>query len=155
MPIISADEARRHVRGEAADDADLLLMARAAERVCMQFLNRQVYATVGELTAAVATVPGKVAAAQAAFDGTLNASYSDTETYNSAMSAARVQYAREIAATREIMQGMVVEDDVKIAMLLLMGHFFMNREAVTTNAVHELPLGVRALLWPHRVAMGV
>lgn len=50
---------------------------------------------------------------------------------------------------------MVVNDAIKAAILLLTGHLFRNREAVTGESVNELPLGVHALLWPHRVGLGV
>lgn len=49
---------------------------------------------------------------------------------------------------------MVVNDAIKAAILLLTGHLFRNREAVTGESVNELPLGVHALLWPHRVGLG-
>ena len=41
------------------------------------------------------------------------------------------------------------------AILLLAGHLFRNREAVTAEASKELPLGVTQLLWPHRVGLGI
>ena len=50
---------------------------------------------------------------------------------------------------------MVVNDAIKAAILLLTGHLYRNREAVTGESVNELPLGVHALLWPHRVGLGV
>lgn len=40
------------------------------------------------------------------------------------------------------------------AILLLLGHLYRNREAVTTG-LSELPLGAFNLLYPHRVRMGV
>lgn len=50
---------------------------------------------------------------------------------------------------------MVVNDAIKAAILLLTGHLYRNREAVTGESVNELPLGVHSLLWPHRVGLGV
>lgn len=43
----------------------------------------------------------------------------------------------------------------KQAMLLLLGHLYENREAVTLDERYELPLGVAALLQNHRIAMGL
>lgn len=50
---------------------------------------------------------------------------------------------------------MLVNPVVRAAVLLLSAHLFRHREAVTTEAARELPLGVTQLLWPHRVGLGV
>lgn len=47
---------------------------------------------------------------------------------------------------------------IKQAMLLLIGHLYENREAVTSmsvNAKEELPMGAAYLLTPHRIKMGL
>lgn len=49
----------------------------------------------------------------------------------------------------------VVNDAIRAAVLLMAGHLYRNREAVTEGAMHEMPLGARSLLWPHRVGLGV
>jgi uncharacterized phiE125 gp8 family phage protein len=47
-----------------------------------------------------------------------------------------------------------VPDAIKSAMLLMIGHWYENREAATVGAVaREVPLGVEALLWPYRVVL--
>lgn len=50
---------------------------------------------------------------------------------------------------------MVVNDAIRAAVLLTLGHLYRNREAVVSEAANELPLGVTQLLWPHRVGLGV
>ena len=50
---------------------------------------------------------------------------------------------------------MVTNAAIRAAVLLMAGHLFRNREAVTAEAAKELPLGVTQLLWPHRVGLGV
>jgi len=40
-------------------------------------------------------------------------------------------------------------------MLLLLGHAFKNREAITDKQAFEMPLGVEALLRPYRVKLGM
>jgi len=40
---------------------------------------------------------------------------------------------------------------IKQALLLLIGHLYENREAVTTANLNELPMAVNALLYPYRV----
>ena len=45
-----------------------------------------------------------------------------------------------------------VPQAIRQAMLLMIGHWYENREQVTVGAVaREIPLGVEALLWPYRV----
>lgn len=53
---------------------------------------------------------------------------------------------------------MVVNDAIKAAILLILGHLWRNREDVVTGqgaAAVQLPLGARTLLFPHRVGLGV
>lgn len=42
-----------------------------------------------------------------------------------------------------------------MACLLILGHLYKNREAVTDTVQFEMPMGARALLWPHRICLGV
>lgn len=49
----------------------------------------------------------------------------------------------------------VTNQAITAAVLLLAGHLFRNREAVTAEAARELPMGVTQLLWPHRVGLGI
>lgn len=50
---------------------------------------------------------------------------------------------------------MVVNDLVRSAMLLIVGHLYENREDVTTGNPVELPVGARVLIGPYRKGMGV
>lgn len=46
----------------------------------------------------------------------------------------------------------VIPGGVRVAILLMVGHWFANREAVTIgSAPHEVPLAVDRLLWAHRL----
>jgi uncharacterized phiE125 gp8 family phage protein len=53
----------------------------------------------------------------------------------------------------------MLDDDVLVAMRLLIGHFWFNRSAVehalSRSAIIELPLGVKALLWANRSSIGI
>lgn len=44
---------------------------------------------------------------------------------------------------------------IRAAILLMLGHLHKNREASAEDKLAELPLGVEALLRPHRVRMGL
>lgn len=43
-----------------------------------------------------------------------------------------------------------VPESIKIAVLLLVGHYYANREAVTFGTPSKIPFGVESLLWPYR-----
>lgn len=46
---------------------------------------------------------------------------------------------------------LLLDDDITVAMLLLISHWYENREAVTTGTiVAQTPLAVESLLWPYR-----
>lgn len=56
------------------------------------------------------------------------------------------------------LDGLVMTDAVKAAVLLQVGTLYQNRESVTQQAggnVIELPLGVKWLLDPYRINMGM
>lgn len=46
---------------------------------------------------------------------------------------------------------LVYNDAVRAAMLLMIGHWYVNREAVTGDSVNEVPMGTEALLRPYRI----
>ena len=45
---------------------------------------------------------------------------------------------------------LVLNDDIKTAMMLLVAHWYASREAVIQGTTSELPLGVDALISPYR-----
>lgn len=50
----------------------------------------------------------------------------------------------------------VVNKSILAAVLLLAGHLYANRENVVAGqSATELPQGAHALLWPHRVGLGI
>jgi len=71
--------------------------------------------------------------------------------------AVRIKYVAGYAVGDDV-SGEKVGDDLLAAMRLLLGHFWLNRQAITpssTAAAQELPLGVQALLWPNRASVGI
>lgn len=52
---------------------------------------------------------------------------------------------------------MVVNDSIKAAIMLLVGHLYNNRESTVDPRTEmvELPMGVSYLLTPYRVGMGI
>lgn len=83
-------------------------------------------------------------AAQEAAASFLNRSLYDTEEQRTAAIVAGTAGDYPMITPRAVDQ----------AILLLLGHLYRNREAVTTG-LSELPIGAFNLLYPHRVRMGV
>lgn len=46
---------------------------------------------------------------------------------------------------------MVLTPNMKLALLLLAGHFYANREAISEVALSEVPLAYEALITPYRI----
>ena len=47
--------------------------------------------------------------------------------------------------------GLVIADDILLALMLLVGHWYANREEVVTGvSASRLPMGVAALLWTRK-----
>ncbi|ARS51506.1 head-tail connector protein [Kushneria konosiri] len=46
---------------------------------------------------------------------------------------------------------LLLDDEITVAMLLLIGHWYENREAVVIGTITaQVPMAVEMLLWPHR-----
>ncbi|MDV5292924.1 head-tail connector protein [Klebsiella michiganensis] len=50
--------------------------------------------------------------------------------------------------------GLVIEDDIKLALMLLVSHWYENREPVSGDSVNTIPFGVKAILEQHRKVPG-
>lgn len=53
------------------------------------------------------------------------------------------------------LDGVVINAAIKAAILLNLGHLCVNREGVDTVQKQELPLGIRSLLQPYRIGIGM
>ncbi|WP_395240106.1 head-tail connector protein [Escherichia coli] len=50
--------------------------------------------------------------------------------------------------------GLVIDDDVKLALMLLVSHWYENREPVSHDSVNTIPFGVEEILKQHRKRPG-
>lgn len=155
MTFVTLPEAKLHLRVDGIDeDAMIGVYIAAAEQSAVSLLDRGVYAggtalgvakaaAPGELTAATATYTSAIAAAQALADATEQAA---------ATQAAESAYLRAKVAYRQTMDGIVVNDTIRAAVLLIVGHLYANREDVVAGvSVAQMPNGAEWLLQPYKV----
>lgn len=156
MSFVMLPEAKLHLRGVDGTEEDALIgvYITAAEQMAIALLDRGVYAggtalgvakaaAPAELTAATATYTSAIAAAQALADATEQAA---------ATQAAEYAYLRAKVAYRQTMDGIVVNDTIRAAVLLIVGSLYTQREdAVVGVSVEQIPNGAEWLLAPYRV----
>lgn len=157
--LLSFEEARAHLRVESCYPTEQVApYLLAAERFAVEFLNRRVYESEAKLAEAVAAVPKALSDARVAYEEGVRsaAALSDGSERDAACEHAAWAYRAAKTAALEIRCGMVIDDLIKAAILLTLGHLHENREEVITGTIATtLPTGARALLQPYRVGLGV
>lgn len=155
MELISIDQARDHVKADGEDDDLLTIYCDGAEAACARLANRNLYAdgdalaeaitaSVVTMTAAFATFDAAMLVAQAASDPRMK--FMLTEDAAAALQQASNEHMRTL-------QGIVATDDIKAAVLLIVGHWYINREEVVSGqgaAAVQLPMGAQAIMAQHR-----
>lgn len=151
MSLVTLAEALLHLRAESgAEDTLIQALLNAAELSTVAWLNRRVYADSGSLAAAVGAAPAALTAATAAYAAAFAAAeLIDDETESDiALTAAERAYAAAQTVAKQTNAGLVMNDAIKAAILLTVGHLYANREATGSQNVVELPMGVQWLLQP-------
>lgn len=155
MSFVSLDEAKIHLRVDGTDEDELIAVyITAAEQSAMSLLDRGVYAGGTALGAARAAAPAELAAATATYTAAIAAAQAlaDTTEQAAATQAAEYAYLRAQVAYRQAMDGIVVNDVIKSAVLLTVGSLYAQREDVVVGAsVAALPNGADHLLQPFKV----
>jgi len=125
----------------------------AAGAAVQAHLDRALYASDTDLAAARSAYPAAVTAADAALAADVSAAdaLTDPDQRRTARTIAALNHAERLQRAHRCLSGIVISDDIRAAMLLLIGHLYANRAAVIvgTNAA-RLPLGVKSLLRPYR-----
>lgn len=154
MSLVTLAQAKAHLRvEESGEDALIQSHIEAAETVAFHYLNRNVYADQSALTTAISGTAAALSAATAAYITAVESAAtisSDVEA-GIALDAADMTYQAAQQNAKRTYAGIVLNDAIKSAILLLVGHLYLNREAGTDKAISEIPFGVYALLQPFRV----
>lgn len=157
--LLTFEEARAHLRVDDCYPTEQIApYLHAAARFAEEYLNRRLYESEAKRAEAVGAVPQALATARASFEAATQnaATLADGFEREAAAEHAAWVYAESKKAALEIRYGMVIDDLVKAAMLLILGHLHENREEVVTGTIATaLPSGARTLLFPYRVRLGV
>ena len=148
MPFITLAIAKAHLRIDDTDgDTDLTLKIAAAERAAIEYLQCNIYADQTALDTAIAAVPATLSAAKATYDASYAAAIAMNEADLSLIeeSHALAVYMRAVYAATRTRQGVVINELITAAMLLILGRLFEVREDDA-----EVPRAAQDLLAPFR-----
>ncbi len=148
MSLLTLAQAKSHLRIDGtASDADLTLKIEAAERSAIEYLGCNVYEDETDLARSIAAVPAELVAAKAAYDAAylVAVELEDAELSQLAQEYAFFVYSRARNAATRTRNGVVVNELILSAMLLILGWLFETREDGA-----EMPRAARDLLHPYR-----
>ena len=155
MSFVTLEEAKLHLRVDGIDENSLIdLYINAAEQAAIKALDRGVYADNTALQTAMTAATAALTAATAAKEAAATAAeaLTDADEKAAALQAAENAYMRALVAYRQVFDGIVVNDQIKAAVLLTVGHLYAHREdAVVGASVSALPNGADHLLQPFKV----
>jgi len=155
MIFVTTSEAKLHLRVDSADEDALIgVYITAAEQMAVALLDRGVYADGTALGVAKAAAPGELDTAIAAYESAMAAAeaLADETAKAASIQTAGNGLLRAKVAHRQAMDGMVVNEAIKAAVLLIVGSLYAQREdAVVGVSVEQLPNGAEWLLAPYKV----
>ena len=155
MIFVTTSEAKLHLRVDSADEDALIgVYITAAEQMAIALLDRGVYADETALGVAKAAATGELDTAIAAYESAIAAAeaLADETAIAAAIQTAGHDLLRAKVAHRQAMDGMVVNEAIKAAVLLIVGSLYAQREDVVVGAsVAALPNGADYLLQPFKV----
>ena len=155
MSFVTLAEAKAHLRVYGNDDDALIgIYIAAAEKSAVAIVDRGVYADDAAKEAAIDAAPGALADATVAYAASITAAHelADACEKAAAIKAANASYIRAQVAFRKATDGIVADDIIKAATLLIIGHLYENREDVVAGqALSKLPNGAEWLLNAYKV----
>ena len=155
MIFVTTSEAKLHLRVDSADEDALIgVYITAAEQMAIALLDRGVYADGTALGVAKAAAPGELDTAIAAYESAIAAAeaLADENAKAASIQTAGNGLLRAKVAHRQAMDGMVVNEAIKAAVLLIVGSLYTQREDVVVGvSVAQLPNGAEWLLAPYKV----
>lgn len=157
MSVISITRALAHLRVDEDIDNDIASKLDSAERIAQEYLNRNFYLDSAELIAAKEKVPLVLGEAKTQYDQDIAFAKSlGGDLIDSFSHTAELNYATAVRAAKMISLGILVNPSIEIAVLLILGDLYENREDTAAGgSFSNLPKGAEWHLNPFRTDLGV
>ena len=154
MSVTTLAEAKLHLRvTDSVEDTLLQTWLNASERAASQWMGRYLYADSGALTTAKSSVQTDLTAATASYESAITAAEALTNEVEQeiAIRAAMDAYSAAQAKARMTHFGVVVDENIKSAVLVTLGALYVSRDEDASQAEVDLPKTARFLLQPYKV----
>lgn len=146
MSIVSIETALHHLRADADDTIDVQHKLDAAQEIAEQFMGRRVYASNSELDAAIDANAIEMDALVSLRVGALSGDIS-SHVVQSKLERIESQLYEKLMIAR----GIATNKAIEVAILLILGTLYENREDVVIGAsVTQLPQAAEHRLQPYR-----
>lgn len=159
MKILTIDELRIHARADGEDDDLLELYGSAAEQDAEMAIDRAIFKDEADMLTQQSAIPTMLAAARAARNDAYQTAAAtediDVAEDMTALANRRFQLAMEDA--HRLINGIVVTDNLRVAMMSVATNSYINRSNVVSGAgaaAVEVPYTARMVYDRHRY-MGV
>lgn len=158
MSVIDIAVGMAHLLAEPEDQGMVQIKLNAAEDSAVGFLQRRFFVDQLALNAARATVPAAITQTRSDFDAAVAAAEIIDNACDraAALDVAARTFKEARTELSRISRGMVINDAIVAACLLILGNLYANREDVVIGTISSvLPKGSSSLLTPYRIEMGV
>lgn len=142
---------RQHLKAdpEPVEDALIEQYIASAQTICEGYCNRKFYATPEDKADALLAYPAQLQTIKDEYDARIeNVPEDDNET----RSIANSLYATAIGELRQRINGVVVDNTIRAALLMTIGHLYKNRQDVITGqnaSATKVPIGAQRILQPY------
>ena len=146
--MIDIESARTYLKADGDDDDEIVAMIAGATTICENYCNRVFYADAdarnADFTQALADRTTAIANRNFTLSSITGTSLDDSITRNLVTD----HYIQELGDITQRVNGIVIDDAIEAAILITLGHLYVNREdnLATGNNVVQVPVGAQRIL---------